>query len=337
MVPQHQDPPVEWGKAGLMDFRFWILDFGTADFGFWISDFGTHGEGDATSTPATIFNPPRLFPKSKIPKFKIAMVLKGKPLFDDVRGCPDEAAFWWLGQHSFILKLGHRRMLIDPFLTEMEERRVPPLFAPADATGVIDLVLCTHDHIDHIDPAAIPGLAEHTSAVFVAPRAHERRMRDLGVPSGRLVLLNDGESTSVDGVAVHAIKAAHETFDETDEGFFPFLGYVIEGSGRTVYHAGDTLWWEGLQARLRRWSLDVAMVPINGRDAKRFADDVQGNMTYQEAADLLGGLDVRLSVPTHYDMFEFNAENPELFVAYMQVKYPDHPVWVGDPTERIAF
>jgi len=264
-------------------------------------------------------------------------MLQGKPLFQDVQACDEDAAFWWLGQHSFLFKLGTTRFLIDPFLTEMEERTLPPLFAPEDATETIDLVLCTHDHLDHIDPAAIPGLAAHTPARFVAPRAHANRMRSLDVPDDRLITLNDEESVTLDGLTIHAIKGAHEMFDQTDDGLFPYLGYVVEGAGKTLYHAGDTVWWEGLQARLKPWRFDVAMVPINGRDAERYANDILGNMTYQEAVDLLGGLDVTLSVPTHHDMFEFNGEDPNLFADYMRVKYPDHRVWIGTPTKRVCF
>ena len=264
-------------------------------------------------------------------------MLQGTALFQDVQTCDDEAAFWWLGQHSFIVKLGSVRLLIDPFLTEMADRNVPPLFAPEDAAGIIDLVLCTHDHLDHIDPAAIPGLAAHTDARFVAPRAHTERMRSLDVPADRLTLLDDEESGTLHGLTIHAIKGAHETFAPTADGFFPFLGYILEGAGKVVYHAGDTLWWDGLQARLAPWTFDVAMVPINGRDAERYANDIMGNMTYQEAVDLLGGLNVTLSVPTHYDMFDFNGEDPDRFADYLHVKYPDHRVWIGAPTQRVSF
>lgn len=264
-------------------------------------------------------------------------MLKGRELFSSVRESESKAAFWWLGQHTFVVKLEDTVALIDPFLTDLPERQVPPLFAPEDAAGVVDVVLCTHDHLDHIDPAAIPGLARHTEALFVAPRAHERRMTDLDVPAERLLLLDDGETTGAAGLTVHAVKAAHERFDRTEEGYFPFLGYVIEGGGRTVYHAGDTVWWEGLQARLARWAFDLALVPINGRDAERLRNDILGNMTYQEAADLVGGLDVSLTVPAHYDMFAFNAEDPLRFVDYMHVKYPEHRVWAGGYTEAVAF
>ena len=45
-------------------------------------------------------------------------------------------------------------------------------------------------------------------------------------------------------------------------------------------------------------------------------------MTYQEAADLAGWLDVPLVIPAHYDMFAMNLEDPQKFLDYMQVKYP---------------
>jgi hypothetical protein len=79
------------------------------------------------------------------------------------------------------------------------------------------------------------------------------------------------------------------------------------------------------------------MVPINGRDARRYSSNIIGNMTYQEAADLVGGLPVELTVPAHFDMFDGNSEDPQLMVDYMMVKYPGRKVWVGDYARRVAF
>ena len=264
-------------------------------------------------------------------------MLHGTALFKSVKDCSAPAAFWWLGQASFIVKLGNTVLLIDPFLTPMEERRVPPLFRAEDAAGIVDLVFCTHDHLDHIDPLAIPVLAKHTAAKFVAPRAHAKRMHSLGVPADRLLAMNDAETDPVAGVTIHAIKSCHEFFDRTTDGLFPYLGYVIEGAGKIIYHSGDTVWWEGLQGRLSRWSFDILFLPINGRDAKRYKENCIGNMVYQEAADLAGGLNVKFTVPMHYDMFASNAENPQLFVDYVNVKYPGRRTWVGQPTECVRF
>jgi len=261
--------------------------------------------------------------------------LTGKALFDTVNNSTEDA-FWWLGQHSFILKIANKTLLIDPYLADVKKRNVPPLFHSTDATSV-DLVLCTHDHSDHIDPVAVSGLAKDTNAQFIAPKAHEERMLSLGVPANRLTLINANEQTNFKDLTITAIKAAHEFFDETPEGHFPYLGYVIESPNKTIYHAGDTVWWEGLQALLKNWNHDLALVPINGRDAQRYKTGIIGNMTYQEAADLIGGLNVKLAVPTHYDMFDANLEDPQKFLDFVNVKYPQQQSWVGNVSEKVTF
>ncbi|MCC7492243.1 MAG: MBL fold metallo-hydrolase [Fimbriimonadaceae bacterium] len=246
-----------------------------------------------------------------------------------------EAVFWWLGQHTVILKMGATRVFIDPYLKPSERRNKPPLLTPAQC-GEFDLVLGTHDHSDHLDPDAIPGIAAASQAIFITSTAHRRRMLDLGVPEARWIGLQPGESATVKGVTVTAVKACHEFFDETPEGLFPHLGFVVEGSGVRAYHSGDTVWWEGLQAELRRrLPLDVAFVPINGRDAPRYRRNCLGNMGFAEAADLICQLPVGLAVPTHFDMFDGNLEEPEKFIDFVVAKYPGQPTWLGAAGEPV--
>lgn len=245
-------------------------------------------------------------------------------------------AFWWLGQHSFIVKLGGCTVYIDPYLEPSPARQTPPLFMPEEITNA-DLVLCTHDHLDHIDPYALEGIVRASpEALFVAPRPHRERMLFIGVPESRLRLINADETVEAAAVRVTGVKAKHEFFYETPEGF-PYLGYVFEGNSVCGYHSGDTLVYEGLPATLRRWRLDVAFLPINGRDAERYQSGCIGNMTYQEAVDLAGELRVGLAVPSHWDMFRNNSEDPQRFVRYLAAKFPETPCWVGRAGEAVRF
>ncbi|OGV78370.1 MAG: MBL fold metallo-hydrolase [Lentisphaerae bacterium RIFOXYB12_FULL_65_16] len=255
------------------------------------------------------------------------MPLRNQPLLDDVNACrvPRGAlAFWWLGQHSFILKLGKTVLYIDPFLTALDRRQVPPLLKSEEITNA-DLVLGSHDHADHIDRAVWPVLAAASPrARFVVPKLLLAGLaKDLKIPKARFIGLDDGTRAESADVCITGIAAAHEFLDRDPRtGAYPYLGYVVEGNGCTVYHSGDSCVYEGLQTKLKQWSFDLAFLPINGRDAKRLAAGCIGNMTYQEAADLAGALAPRLTVPTHYDMFAMNSENPALFTDYMRVKYP---------------
>ena len=242
-------------------------------------------------------------------------------------------AFWWLGQHSFVIKLAGRTAYIDPYLKQDDRRQVKPLLAPEDVTNA-DLVLCTHDHGDHIDPTAVPGIAGASpGARFVVSRRHERRLLGLGVPEDRLVLMDPDGAWEWEEIRVTALRARHEFFENNEHGW-PYLGFVVEAPGVAAYHAGDTLVYDGLLSFLQRWDLTAMFLPINGRDAERYRRNILGNMTYQEAADLAGDLRPEVVVPAHYEMFAHNAEDVGKFLAYLHVKFPGQRAWAGRHGER---
>ena len=267
-------------------------------------------------------------------------MLTGNELVADIDAAVVDSgtvAFWWLGQHSFILKMGDRVLYVDPFLSDHPDRLVPPMVTPEQMAHA-DLVLGSHDHGDHIDRGVWPDIARATAATFVVPDLlRERVSDDLGIPAERIVGLDDGMSCEIGGVQLTGIAAAHEFLDQDQvTGRYPYLGFIIEANGSKVYHAGDTVKYEGLESRLKAHApIDLAMLPINGRDAQRFAQDVVGNMTYQEAVDLAGAINPRLTVPTHYDMFATNPGDPQAFVDYAQVKFPDLTVMVCQYGQRV--
>jgi len=249
-----------------------------------------------------------------------------------------KAAFWWLGQLGYALKLGGRVIYIDAFLADIKSRCHPPVFAP-EAVVNADIVIGTHDHIDHIDRLSWPAIAKSSpQAVFVCARAHVDKLSNkLGIDKARFVGMNDGESAIVKGIKVHAIAAAHELLERDPEtGLYPHLSFFLSAGGVSVYHSGDTCVYEGMYAKIRtQGKQDAMFVPINGRDAQRLSSHCIGNMTYQEAVDLVGTFKPGLAVPGHYDMFANNMEDPEKFRAYLKVKYPEVDCWIGGYGERV--
>lgn len=235
-----------------------------------------------------------------------------------------QCALWWLGQQSFIIKLGQTTLFLDPFLSPHPRRRVAPLLQPEDIT-IADFILGTHDHIDHIDRAIWPTLAAASpQARFIIPKFHQKTLpAQLGIPKNRFIGLNDLTSFTDRHIRITGIPSAHELLDRDPKtGLYPFMGFIIEGNNFSLYHAGDCCSYEGLQTRLLRWKLDLAILPINGRDAVRYRTHCLGNFTYQEAADLAGAIQPGTTIPAHYDMFANNSENPLLFLDYMLAKYP---------------
>lgn len=250
----------------------------------------------------------------------------------------EQLVFWWLGQLGYVIRMAGCTIYADPFLSELEGRLFAPPFKAEDVRNA-DIVLGSHDHVDHIDYDTWMAIAKSSpQAVFVLPELlREEISQKLDIPMERLVGIDDGKSVVVKGVTVHGIAAAHERLDRDDEtGRYPYMSYIVSGGGKCFYHSGDTCVYEGMLTKLRRFApFHVMFVPINGRDAQRYLTGCIGNMTFQEAVDLCGELKPSLAVPGHYDMFAENLGNPLLFKAYLEAKYPGIPCWIGERGEAV--
>jgi len=91
-----------------------------------------------------------------------------------------------------------------------------------------------------------------------------------------------------------------------------YAGFVVSVGAFRIYHSGDTVLFPGMEARLRPWAVDLALLPINGRAPER---RVSGNLDGVEAARLAHAIGARVVVPCHYEMFTFNTASPADFVA----------------------
>ena len=242
-------------------------------------------------------------------------------------------AFWWLGQQGWCVKTVSRILYFDPYLSPREKRNFPPVFAPENVSNA-DVVLCTHDHLDHIDHPALPLIMNNSvqANLIVPPVAKEELVSSDGIAQHRILPLQAGESLTYRDMRVTAIKAKHEDFDYTEEYGYPYNQYIVEVDDLVIYHAGDTLLYEGMLTELAKWDIDIAFIPINGRDSLRYRRNCMGCMTWQEAADFAAELQVGVVCPAHWEMFSDNSENPYLFTDYCRVKYPQLEVWVDLPS-----
>lgn len=235
-------------------------------------------------------------------------------------------ALWWLGQESVIVKGGGLTLGIDLYLTDYPggmPRRYPPLLAPADCNG-LDLCFISHEHIDHLDPWTLQGVAAQSPRCeFVLP-AVLRGMLDGVVPPERVHGSRAGQRLTVGGVPIDPIPGAHEQFADADQGH-RFQGFVIELNGVRLAHLGDTVLYHGLVEGLRALRPDVLMLPINGADWFRNQQGIIGNLNYREAAELTAAVGADLGIPLHYDLFAANAEWPGRYVDHI---YQYHPTRV---------
>jgi L-ascorbate metabolism protein UlaG (beta-lactamase superfamily) len=236
-----------------------------------------------------------------------------------------QVALWWLGQAGFAVRIGGALVLLDPFLSPRPERLVPPAFPVEEAVGV-DAVLCSHEHWDHLDRGAIAGIARASPhALVIVPAPLVETVAAFGVARSRIVGARVDEPIAIGAVLVHPIPARHgiDMRDAYGFGEGRFLGYVLDDGAVRVYHAGDTIAYEGMAERLRKLRVDVALLPINGRDHFRESSEgIVGNLDHREAARLAAEAGIDLLIPMHYEMFAANRGYPAHLVEVVQ---RDHP------------
>jgi L-ascorbate 6-phosphate lactonase len=227
----------------------------------------------------------------------------------------------WYGQSGFRLGAGESQLLIDPFLTDRDDRNYRP---PASAAEFADvtLVLCTHEHVDHLDlPFLREFCAVNSRARIVVPAPVVEIAAGAGVDRARLVGAAVGEELREADVTVHAIPAMHGIGGDQPVAyeFAPgggparFLGYVAELGGIRFYHAGDGLVYPELPEVLAALTPDVLMLPINGRDHMRESAGIVGNMNETEAAWLCAKVAPSYVIPMHYDAIKGNTGDPGHF------------------------
>ena len=243
-----------------------------------------------------------------------------------------------LAQAGFVLRGAGTALVIDAFLSPRPDRLVPPTVAAEDLAG-LDAILVTHEHRDHLDLVSLPALAaaSPTAKVIVPAPIVDRVVDALGsdptvgrIRADRIVGALVDRELVIGAARVFPVPARHgvqmtDAYSfglELSGGLHRFLGYVIELAGVRVYHAGDTIRYDGMAERLRELRVDLALLPINGRSAEREARGLVGNLDHAEAAHLAADADIPAMVPMHHDTIAGNTGSVEDLRTYAARHHP---------------
>lgn len=199
--------------------------------------------------------------------------------------------FTWLGQAGLYLEIGEVKILIDPYLSDSVEKVNPKNFrrAPVDARFLDlkpDVLLFTHDHLDHYDPeTAEHYLTKGGSMTVLCPGTCWQKARTCG-GDHNYVLFDSGTQWTEKGVRFTAVPAVHSD---------PYaIGVVISGEGKYFYITGDTLYSSAI-LRVLPEKIDVVFLPVNG---------VGNNMNMTDAARFATDCGAKTAIPIHWGMFD---------------------------------
>jgi N-acyl-phosphatidylethanolamine-hydrolysing phospholipase D len=218
----------------------------------------------------------------------------------------------WLGHASFLLQGGGASVLIDPIFSDYcgpfplpGLRRKVPTPCLIDDLPVIDAVLLTHSHYDHLD---LPTLRRIGMEVpMIVAEGHSGWLRRKGFKQvAELAWFESGRV--VPGIRVTATPAQHFTARSIrDRNRGHWCGWLIEGAGVKLWHAGDS----GLCSAFREIGersgpIDFGMIPIGAYQPRRIMRAM--HMNPEEAVTAFRESRCRRAVAMHWGTFRLTDE-----------------------------
>lgn len=226
---------------------------------------------------------------------------KIKPVYPEL--AEGELCITWIGHASFLVQTPEHSVLIDPnwakWLKVIKRLRQPGL--EIHDLPAIDLVLVTHAHFDHLDRKSLKTVASEQA--IVVPQNVGGLVHGLGFD--RVQELKHWETFELGSLKVTLTPARHWGARVLHDSHRGFGGFHIQYAGRSVFHCGDSAWFEGFTEIGERLPVEIALLPIGAYEAPTKRDV---HMNPEQAIDAFLQLQAQTLVPMHFGTFRLSYE-----------------------------
>ncbi|HXE91137.1 MAG TPA: MBL fold metallo-hydrolase [Terriglobales bacterium] len=222
-----------------------------------------------------------------------------------------ELALTFIGHSAFFIQIGHRNLVVDPnfarWLFVLKRLRRPGLRVPD--LPAIDAVLVTHAHFDHLHRPSLRAIARATrrltghAPAIVVPRDVRDLVRRLGFRE--IIEMDWWDTWRLGGVEITHVPSRHWGARVLTDMHRGYGGYVLRNGHQSLYHAGDTAYFEGFREIGRRLRPDLALLPIGAYDPPSFR---AVHTSPADAVQAFLDLGARWLVPMHYGSFRLSHE-----------------------------
>ena len=222
-----------------------------------------------------------------------------------------ELGVTFIGHSSFFLQIGGKSILIDPnfarWIFVLKRLRRPGL--RLRELPPIDAVLISHAHFDHLHRPSLRAIARLTRwrsgkrPAIIVPHNVRDLVSDLGY--GRIVELDWWQSFSLGNIEVTHVPSRHWGARMVRDMQRGYGGYVLRSGKHSVYHAGDTAYFDGFREIGERLRPEVALLPIGAYHPASFR---AVHTSPEDAVQAFLDLKARWMVPMHYGTFKLSHE-----------------------------
>ena len=226
---------------------------------------------------------------------------KLKPVFPEL--VAGEICITWIGHASFLIQTPEHSILVDPnwakWLKVIKRIRQPGM--EIHDLPAIDLVLVTHAHFDHLDRKTLRAVA--SDQPVVVPEHVGGLVHGLGFR--HVQELRCWEHFELGSLKITLTPARHWGARIIHDNHRGFGGFHVEYAGRSVFHCGDSAYFDGFREIGERLPVEIALLPIGAYDAPTKRDV---HMNPEQALRAFVELNAHTMIPMHFGTFRLSYE-----------------------------
>lgn len=230
----------------------------------------------------------------------------------------EQLAITWIGHATFLIQIGGVNILTDPIFgnSSILYRRIIPPGITYQKLPRIDVVLLSHNHIDHMEGSTMVRLAKDHKPQFIVPQGDKRWFDESGIKHvsefiwwGAFEHKNPQYGFDLKFTFLPAVHWTQRWLYDRNRSLWG--SWMIECCGKRIYFAGDTAFGDHFQAVAQEFpNIDMAIMPIGPcepRNIMKFS-----HMDAREACKAFTILRARHFIPMHWGTFHFGVEQVQL-------------------------
>ena len=204
--------------------------------------------------------------------FTVSVAAQENFEIDTIKTSAGDLKMTFIGHGSLMFTFGGKVIHVDPYSKVADYNKMPKA----------DVILLTHDHLDHLDLKALNPVRTQKTLVVLTQTCSKQ------VEGG--MVMNNGDTKIIEGLKIEAVPAYNIIHKRDGQPFHPKgigNGYVITFGDKRVYVAGDT---ENIPEMKGLKGIDIAFLPMNA----------PFTMTPEMVADAAKAFTPKILYPYHY-------------------------------------
>lgn len=214
----------------------------------------------------------------------------------------------WFGHSTFLLEIAGKKILLDPMFGDVpaphpllgKSRYSKGLPIEIEKLPMIDAIIMSHDHYDHLDYGSIMQLKEKTEQ-FYMPLGVGAHFKKWGVEADRIHELDWWDEITLDSLKFTCTPARHFSGRGfSDRAATLWASWVIQSTDKNIYFSGDSGYGPHFKEIGERFgSFDYAMMECGQYNQQWQAIHMMPEETIQAALDVRA----KITQPIHWGAF----------------------------------